>query len=70
MSNTITIANRKVELARLPPRLTWQRPWPRKRRVLMVDMDPQGNATMASGIDKNELSITVCDVLLGEVGIE
>ena len=38
-----------------------------KRRVLLIDMDPQGNATMGSGIDKNALKISVCDVLLGEV---
>jgi chromosome partitioning protein len=37
------------------------------RRVLMVDMDPQGNATMGAGIDKRELEASVCDVLLGEV---
>ena len=37
-----------------------------KRRVLLIDMDPQGNATMGSGIDKNTLKISVCDVLLGD----
>ena len=35
------------------------------RRVLLVDLDPQGNATMGSGIDKRGLSITVYEVLLG-----
>ncbi|HLU61312.1 MAG TPA: ParA family protein [Gammaproteobacteria bacterium] len=37
-----------------------------KRRVLLVDMDPQGNATMGSGVDKHSLELTLCDVLLGE----
>ncbi|MBB3169827.1 AAA family ATPase [Simiduia aestuariiviva] len=37
-----------------------------KKRVLLVDLDPQGNATMGSGIDKNELEESVYDVLLGE----
>ncbi|MBT8085503.1 MAG: ParA family protein [Woeseia sp.] len=37
-----------------------------QRRVLLVDLDPQGNATMGCGIDKRELERTVCDVLLGE----
>jgi chromosome partitioning protein len=37
-----------------------------KRRVLLVDMDPQGNATMGSGLDKHELESSVLDVLLGD----
>ena len=37
-----------------------------KRRVLIVDLDPQGNATTGSGIDKRALSATVYQVLLGE----
>ena len=41
-----------------------------KKRVLLVDMDSQGNATMGSGIQKNELLYSVTDVLLGEVSIE
>jgi chromosome partitioning protein len=34
------------------------------RRVLVVDLDPQGNATMGSGIDKRTLEVSVYDVLL------
>jgi len=34
------------------------------QRVLMVDLDPQGNATMGSGIDKRKLELSVYDVLL------
>jgi len=34
------------------------------RRVLVVDLDPQGNATMGSGIDKRALDLSVYDVLL------
>ncbi len=37
------------------------------RRVLLVDLDAQGNATMASGVDKREASPSGCEVLLGEV---
>jgi chromosome partitioning protein len=35
-----------------------------KQRVLLVDLDPQGNATMASGIDKYEIERSVYDVLV------
>ena len=34
-----------------------------KRRVLLVDMDPQGNATMGSGVDKNGVQLSGYDVL-------
>lgn len=40
-----------------------------KRRVLLVDLDPQGNATMGCGVNKNELEQTSCDVLLQESGV-
>lgn len=39
------------------------------RRVLLIDLDPQGNATMGSGVDKHGLKTTVYDVLLGSVAI-
>jgi chromosome partitioning protein len=37
-----------------------------KRRVLLVDLDPQGNATTGSGLDKRAQDATVYQVLLGE----
>ena len=39
------------------------------RRVLLVDLDPQGNATMGSGIDKNELVASITEALLDECDI-
>ena len=38
----------------------------RNHRVLLIDLDPQGNATMGSGIDKNTLTATINDLLLGD----
>ena len=40
-----------------------------QRRVLLVDLDPQANATMGCGIDKNALEHTICDVLLDDVPV-
>ena len=40
-----------------------------QRRVLLVDLDPQANATMGSGVDKRSLEYTVCDVLLDDVPV-
>ena len=39
------------------------------QRVLLVDLDPQGNATMGSGIDKRALALSVYDVLLESASV-
>ncbi len=38
-------------------------------RILLIDLDPQGNATMGSGVEKNDLNVAVQDVLLHQVDI-
>ncbi|GGA79973.1 chromosome partitioning protein ParA [Arenimonas soli] len=58
VGKTTTAVNLAAALAQTP------------RRVLLVDMDPQGNATMASGVDKRELANSACEVLLGECTAE
>jgi len=52
VGKTTTAVNLAAGLARI------------KQRVLLVDLDPQGNATMGSGIDKRALETSVYDVLL------
>lgn len=41
-----------------------------KRKILVVDLDPQGNATTGSGIDKNTLNKTIYDVMVGGIHIK
>ena len=35
-----------------------------KKKVLLIDLDPQGNATMGSGVDKNDVEYSIYDVLV------
>jgi chromosome partitioning protein len=41
-----------------------------KRKVLVIDLDPQGNATMASGVDKYDIETTAYDLLVEDVPFE
>ena len=56
VGKTTTAVNLAAALARTP------------KRVLLVDLDSQGNATMGSGVDKRELEVSSYDVLLQEAG--
>jgi len=40
------------------------------KRTLLIDLDPQGNATSGFGLNKNQREVCIYDALLGEVGIE
>jgi chromosome partitioning protein len=38
-----------------------------RHSVLLIDLDPQGNATMGCGIEKNEVEFSSCSLLLDDV---
>ena len=41
-----------------------------RNTVLLVDLDPQGNATMGSGIDKSSLELSLYDAIIGEANVD
>ena len=70
MGRTVAVANQKGGVGKTTTAVNLAAALAAARkRVILIDMDPQGNATMGSGVDKHNLPTSTYDVLLGEIAI-
>ena len=71
MGRIIAVANQKGGVGKTTTAINLSSCLAEKgKKVLAVDMDPQGNMTSGLGVDKNSVENTIYDLIIGESGIE
>lgn len=71
MSRIIAVANQKGGVGKTTTAINLSSCLAEKgKKVLVIDMDPQGNTTSGLGVDKNELENTIYEMIIGECQLE
>ncbi len=69
MSRVIALANQKGGVGKTTTCVNLGASLALKKKVLVIDMDPQGNATTASGVEKTEVKNSVYDILVNKTDV-
>ncbi len=70
MGKIIAVVNQKGGVAKTTTSINLAASFAKmKRKILLVDLDPQGNATVGSGIDKGQIKASTHNVLLNEIEV-